>query len=73
MFALDKDGRELEELVQELLNSKDLEQISDEKDRVQIQIQLIRNLSRKYYLRPQMYQEQIAYLKGIIQELEKEL
>lgn len=68
--AINKDNRDLEEVVSLLINSKDLEIIQDVSYRKKIQIQRIKGEMRKYLNRPRMWAMQIEYLREQIKKLE---
>jgi len=73
MRSFDKNGRTLQEVVEDLLkDTKDLKGLS-ESVKTQVKIQRLKGELRKYLNRPQMYSMQISYLRDKISELEKHL
>lgn len=73
MRSLDRNGRMLEEVVEELLkDTKELEGLS-EPVKTQVKIQRLKGEMRKYLNRPKMYAQQIAYIKNKINELDSAL
>lgn len=72
MESLDRDGKSLEKVVEELLNAEDLNLVSDEALKAQAKIQKLRGELRKYLSRPKYYHPQISYIKRKIKEIQSE-
>lgn len=72
MESLDRDGKSLEKVVEELLNAEDLNLVSDEALKAQVKIQKLRGELRKYLSRPKHYHSQISYIKRKIKEIQSE-
>jgi hypothetical protein len=72
MRSLDRKGRTLEEVVEELLTDENLDKIDEPAVKAKIKIQRLKGEMRKYLNRPKIFAAQIDYIKKKIREIEEQ-